>query len=241
MKYKALLLLLLISSLGYAQKNVVTAGIQFKPMLPNDLFNADEMRTSNSGMNFETQQNFGWGGGMVIRWGFTEMLSLETGINYVRRNYSLSIDSIDNNYSGSTEYRIDGYEVPIMGLIYIRLDRKWYMNAALGGSIDLFPRDFYSDTINADWIHETGRRSWIQVAMLANIGFEYRTESSGYFYIGGSFHRPFSYMYLSKIGLGDNPFTETSMTIDGSYLTIDLRYFFHDDPVKREKRKKNRN
>lgn len=241
MKYKALLLLLLISSLGYAQKNVVTAGIQFKPMLPNDLFNADAMRSSVEGMAFETQQNFGWAGGMVIRWGFTDMLSLETGINFVQRNFTLSLDSIDNNYNASVDYRVTGYEVPLLGLIYIKLDRNWYMNAALGGSLDFFPRDFYTDTINAEWMHETVRRSWIQVALLANIGFEYRTEKSGYFYIGGSFHRPFTDMYLSKVGFSNSEFVTSTMDINGSYLTVDLRYFFHEDPVKREKRKKNKN
>ena len=237
MKYLILVGSIFLSTLLLAQKNVVTVGLQFKPMLPTSLFNAEQMQVVTDQVDYQTQQNFGWAGGMVIRWGFTDMLSLETGINYVKRNYTLSIDSLNNEFNASVKYGVIGYEVPIMGLIYIQLGRKWYMNAALGASIDLYPRDFYTDTVD-NWMHETVRYSWIQASLLANLGFEYRTEKSGYFYIGGSFHRPFSDMYLSKIGLSDNPNTETSMNINGSYLTVDLRYFFHEDPVKKEKRKK---
>ena len=69
----------------------------------------------------------------------------------------------------------------------------------------------------------------MQGAALANVGWEYRTKSKGYWYIGASYHLPFipimtfamSYEYPAGEHLKiDN--------IRGSYLTLDLRYYFHE-------------
>ena len=240
MRYTSILLLLigLFAFETNAQERVVTAGIQFKPMLPPGFFNAESAQEVVNNIEFKTEQQFGYAAGMVIRWGLTRSISLETGINFARRNYRLSIDSLDNNFQTEIDYRIIGYEIPLTGLIYVQLGRQWYMNASFGASIDLFPRDFYTDD-SEGYIHETVRTSWIQLAALANLGFEYRTEKSGYFYLGSSFHRPFTDMYESKIGEDDAVEATAVLPLNGVYLTLDLRYFFHEDPQKKKNRKNN--
>jgi len=242
MRYTSILLVLTLLfsvHLVVAQERVITAGIQFKPMLPQGFFNAESSQEFADNVNFTQDQKFGYAAGMVVRWGITKSISLETGINYVRRNFKITIDSLNDAYEADINYGIIGYEIPIAGLIYVRLSRQWYMNASFGASIDLFPRDFYADATNDQrWIHETVRESWIQVSGLANLGFEYRTEKSGYFYLGSSYHQPFTDMYQSKIGRGNKPNATVILPVNGSYLTLDFRYFFHEDPQKKKKRKK---
>lgn len=222
-----------------AQERVITAGIQFKPMLPPGFFNAKSSEEIADNVNFKMDQRFGYAAGMVIRWGLTKTISLESGINFVRRNFNISIDSLNSAYKQEIGYGIVGYEIPISGLIYVQLSNAWYMNASFGASFDLYPRDFYADASPDErWIHETVRESWIQVAGLANLGFEYRTEESGYFYIGSSYHQPFTDMYQSKIGRDDARDATVILPVNASYLTLDFRYFFHEDPQKKKRKKK---
>ena len=82
----------------------------------------------------------------------------------------------------------------------------------------------------------------VQPALIANVGWEYRTEEKGIWYIGGSFHRPFLPMYKATVGYVTDTYTNNTETnLTGNYLTLDLRYFFHEEPVKpltRKQRKK---
>jgi len=79
------------------------------------------------------------------------------------------------------------------------------------------------------------RRSLFQSAVLANLGWEYRTEKAGYFYLGASYQRPFTYIYVSEIRYQpDGKNDKVAMTVPGNYFTVDLRYFFHEDPRKKK-------
>ena len=111
------------------------------------------------------------------------------------------------------------------------------MDAALGSSIDLFPSDIY--TSDSYFKHSSRRRNIISLSILSNLGFEYRTEKSGYFYLGASYHRPFNSIYTTKIKYENSYKNETITTkLSGNYLTIDFRYFFNEDPIKKENKKK---
>ena len=72
------------------------------------------------------------------------------------------------------------------------------------------------------------------------MGVEYRTYKSGWFYLGATYHRPFGDIARGELTWYDrlNFGTTISGGIPGSYLTVDLRYFFHNDPNK-ERRLKN--
>lgn len=169
---------------------------------------------------------------MIIRHGFSDLLAFETGINYVKRKYDLRID--DGSFSGSSQFRVIGYEIPLSLLVYIQLGEKFFMNVSMGHSLDMFASDVQS--YDYYFTQRSYRKSLFQSAILANIGWEYRTEKSGYFYLGASYHRPFSFIYASKItytGNGKNEDIITSLL--GNYLTVDLRYFFYEDPKKKNK------
>ncbi len=233
-----------------AQENVTTVGIQFKPMIPNQVFRSTSSEVSENLVDFSTKPTFGYAFGMVIRHGFTENWSVEGGINYVKRNFRLNAADQRTGFIAEGDFGLVGYEMPVLALLYVRLADKLYMNAAFGLSLDFYPSDVagvydqFPETAQDSIIlrQESVRRSWIQVAGLANLGWEYRTEESGYFYLGGSFHRPFNPMYISSMRYSDPAFyAQTNSVLNSSYLTLDFRYFFHEDPVKKQKKVKKPN
>jgi hypothetical protein len=173
---------------------------------------------------------------MVIRKGISNTVSIETGINYVKRNFKLDIH--DDTTSESADFSIIGYEIPVLGLIFIQLSDQIYMDVALGFSFDFYPSDVFTDGIIHN--HYSARNNWASFSLLGNLGWEYRTEKSGYFYLGASYHRPFNDIYTSLIAYpNDLPgYNQAKLFLQGNYLTVDLRYFFHSDPEKRKKKTK---
>ena len=231
---------LLINNTIVAQEKTITAGFQFKPIFSSKFFNTGPESLVVNNVNFTIEPSGGYCFGMVIRRGFTNTLSFETGINYVKRNFSISIRDTAPEVNGN--FSMVSYEIPVLGLVFIQLSDYIFMDVALGLSLDFYPSDLRSG--NETYEHYSAKKSWFSPAVLANVGWEYRTESSGFFYLGASFHRPFSNIYSSFVGLPNlnptnNSKTEPPLQLQGSYLTVDLRYFFHSDPLKRKKVKKN--
>ena len=171
--------------------------------------------------------------GMIIRRGINKRFSFETGINYVKRNFGLSIT--DTTFTGNSDFKIIGYEIPVQLLIFLRASKKGFINTSMGASWDMYPSNIY--TSDSYFAHNSRRHSLFQLSALANLGYEYRSEKSGYFYIGASYHLPLSYFYRSIITY--KPVKETTqIKLGGNYLTLDFRYYFHEDPLKPKKKKK---
>ena len=229
-----ILLIIYFTSNANAQDGVVTVGFQVKPIFSNEFFKTGpESGTLGTFSSTITPQS-GYCAGMVIRRGFTQKLSLETGINFVRRNYKIEI--IDTNLNITDKFKFVGYEIPVSALVYIRLGEKLFMDASLGGSFDFFPSDIATED---EIYYQSGQRPrWVNMALISNLGFEWRTENSGYFYLGASFHRPFDFIFASLAQLKTmNISNYVRNDIAGNYLTVDLRYFFHEDPLKKQRKK----
>jgi hypothetical protein len=80
------------------------------------------------------------------------------------------------------------------------------------------------------------RKSVIIPAVIANLGWELRTEHAGYFYLGASYHNPFSDIYLTRMEYENSSTHEVvEVPLSGTYFTLDLRYFFPEEPVKKYK------
>jgi len=229
---KALTFLIFLASVsqGFSQKRVTTFGLQFKPIVSSEVINTGGQDNQVGEIGFSIEPNQGYSFGMVIRKGFTKQLSLETGINYTRRNYKLTIDQDTTGFSGVSDFKYIIYEIPILGLVYVQLGENSYLNGALGASINFLPSDW--DSFDTYFRHLSQRKSWIVPALLANIGYEYRTYDKGYFYIGFSYHRPFTELTTAGVEFRENDIGQerTFFDISGNYLTIDLRYFFHEPP-----------
>ncbi len=83
-------LLVFLSSVK-AQERVTTFGIQFKPIIPLQFFDAGKQEQTLNGIEYINNPKMGFAFGMVIRKGLTKSLSLETGINVLKRNFDLTI------------------------------------------------------------------------------------------------------------------------------------------------------
>lgn len=229
----------------WAQENVTTLGIQFKPMVPSKFFDTGAQSATSEELTVINDPKFGMNLGMVVRRGLTKNWSLETGITFIQRNYKLSFYHPLLNEITTMNYRFIGYEIPLQGMVYVRLSDQLFMNASAGISIDMYPTnveafaDDRRDTLRFDFYQKTFRRNWVQFSLLANYGFEWRSKKDGYFYLGASFHRPFNEIAttLAQLQINTDP-TSVSYNLSGSYLTFDFRYFFHEDPEKKKKVRK---
>lgn len=221
------------------QAGVTTLGLMVKPVVPFTYFDKDataEVEHVNYGISLEG----GFAFGMNVRVGLTNMISLETGLGQIQRRFSYQVTNDTSGYDETARIRYTGYELPVMGLVFIRLGELTFMNAALGGSLDFYPSD-------VEGLIEEGsiyifRRNWAQASVIGNMGVEFRSRKSGIFYLGATYHRPFndlaladlSYIFYGPPSRKDYP---QRMALAGSYLTVDLRYYFHEDPDRHRPRR----
>jgi hypothetical protein len=224
--------MLFISTLALAQNKVTTVGIQFKPIFGASLFGTGPVLIEDSGFSYSIEQNTGFSGGMLIRKGFEKNISLEFGINYCRRNFAVNSSYVDT--SSSLQFKIIGYELPLSALFFVRLSERWFMNVSSGFCLNMFPSDVQK--ANQFLLVYSGRPAGFNPSLIANIGAEYRSSKSGYFYLGCSLNRPFAPIYKTAIDYSiNNTVVHNAFTnLRGAYITADLRYFFHEDPTRKK-------
>lgn len=225
----------------HSQQNVLTLGFQFKPIFSSEFFGAGSETATLDNFTATRTPKLGVSFGMQIRRGFTKMFSYETGINYIRRNYDV-IGTDDNiGLNKKFDFGLVGYEIPHQLLVYIRLGENLYMNTATGISFNWFASDVASQESTLKFTQRTYlTNGWIKFALIANLGFEFRTEKSGYFYLGSSLTNPFSDFATTVVRYDENTVAdkEVSLPLKGGIFTLDFRYFFKSDPVKNRKKKK---
>lgn len=269
----SLLFLLTLSLAGFSQDEkfpqTLTAGIEFRPIFPAAFLNTGDQAVRNDSYSINIAPKFGFSAGMTVRYGFHKRFALETGINFVQRNYDLNIsrDSVapigisqgSSAFNSQTDFTIIGYEHPIKLLFFVQVAEKIYLNAAAGLQLTFFPSDIFTTNEEATengqvfkhysarlgFDGKTGNDGFIHGGGILNLGMEYRTKKAGYFYLGGTYHVPFADIYRSRFEYTDLdspvPINDQvqEMFLNGSYLTFDIRYFFHAQAiVKKDKKKK---
>jgi hypothetical protein len=206
-------------------------GFQFKPIFPGDFLSETQINVSDTGFLGKFSQKYGYSFGGTVRVGISKLISIETGINQVKRNYKVDFSLLDSNVVGGTNIGIISYDIPVNAMIYIQLSEKIFSNASLGTSFVYYPSNVGSSNLVDSkylFVAEGRRNRRFDIEVNANFGFELRTEKNGFYYIGASAKIPFAPIFkvaaiyeesntISKIGIGE---------IDGSYLSIDLKYFF---------------
>lgn len=209
-------------------------GIVASPIIPNNFIGDVRTNMQDSSGNFQASYNHkvGFTFGGIVRIGVTKTISIETGLSQVRRNYSVDASVPDSNFTGSQRLAFVNYDLPINGLFYVQLSEKWFMNAAIGFSITHYPSDS-RDTIRFDPKNivsvEARRTARTYFAANAGLGFEYRTEKSGTFYLGGGAKVPlkdpfYGVAIYSTSSIGTK--TVAYSPISAGYFTFDIRYFF---------------
>jgi len=232
--------IILLSVISYAQKGENIFGLQYKPILPNSFIgeydrNFDSLPVFHS----SSQQKFGNSFGMVFRHYFLDNIALESGINFTKRRYGLHFEAKTDDFNESKDVTVSyiNYQIPVSALVFIKLSDELYMNASAGVNFDFYPSAIGStltiDLINA-FEFRAFRTEWVQFGANANFGFEYRTKKKGAFYFGATYNQPFSNTMRFTMGWrreGAN--TVIRDFINGSYLTVDFRYFFNVNKQKK--------
>lgn len=228
------LLLLLTGFSSEAQKGVTTFGLQYKPIIPNRFIGTYKQDFNEAQLTSFIQQKIGHSFGGVIRQGLSRNVSFETGLNITHRNFGLDFSIADSSYAKTGKVGVVSYEIPASCLVYIQLSDKLFINTSLGSSLTIFTSNVYKQIPIAGsetFRMEGAYKSKIQGALIANLGFEFRSRQSGYFYLGTSYHLPFAPIITMAMSYeypgGD---VVSIANVRGSYLTVDLRYFFHERP-----------
>lgn len=206
----------------------VKFGMQFKPIIPINYFGAGPQVLADTVAEVTVAPKLGYNIGMVVRKDFSDLLSFETGINYIRRNYNIDAYEAKRDTSAHTDFGFVSYQIPLQGLVYIRLSEQIYMNTSGGVGIDWYASHVQSNSDNALIQHLSLRTYWMHFSVLANIGFEWRTEKSGGFYLGASFVNPIKKITDTKIDYyyGNTSKQRYETQLNGTFITVDLRYFF---------------
>tara|TARA_B100001758_G_C18394908_1_gene605287 strand:+ start:497 stop:1204 length:708 start_codon:yes stop_codon:yes gene_type:complete len=233
MKNKLSILFMLIYCINLkAQEKKTTFGLQYKPIIPAAYFNSSEIIKDSNGYGFNLNPKYSNSFGMILRQKINNTFSLESGLNYIQRNYQLKIIKNTINLEAETFFGIRSYEVPLQLLIYVRASKHWHLNVAFGISHNVLTSDIksYAEE-NTYFFQNTYRKNGGYRALLANVGMEYRTNKKGYYYIGTSLHRPWREIARSypEYNDGEHIFNNESdffLEMLGSFITIDLRYFF---------------
>ena len=236
MKDKLIILILFISNfIVNGQEQKASFGIQYKPIVPLKYFNSSHQNSSQLGYNFKLSPRYSNTFGMIIRYKINKTFWFENALNYTNRNYKLELRNQNININDYNNFNIRSYEIPLQVLTYIRISNLWFVNAAFGASHTILASDVQSYGDNLSGFKQNFyRKSGGYRALLANLGMEYRNQTKGHYYAGISLHFPFSetgriYPEFSEGNdiFNDGNFNEKFfIEVPGSYVTLDLRYFF---------------
>jgi len=231
------LFLIAFTAFGQKKKERVPSyfGLQIRPIFPTQFIGSSTTEfKQNDGetvqYNSTLQQKIGYSFGGTVRAGITKLIAIETGINFYRRNFSIDMEIPDSSIMATNDIGFVSYDIPLNALFYIKLAEKWYMNASIGVSVNFKPTDIAVVTKpggNNEFQHIGVAQNKFGFDFNANVGFEFRTEKKGFFYLGGSANVPFKPLFDMVLNYSNQGYKSRVIEpVDGSYLSVDFKYFF---------------
>jgi hypothetical protein len=232
--YSIISVLLLISSSIKAQVAKETFpsyfGFQFKPIIPANFLGNVENKLINENFTTNISQKYGYSFGASVRISISKSINIETGMNLINRNFNVNFSYPDSALETSLSLALMNYDVPLNILVYIRLSDQIYMNGSIGGSLVFNPFDVAAQNYVGSkhlFIVEGRRRGRVGFEINANFGFDWRTEKSGIFYLGITGRVPTAPIYNIATVYQYDSFKDVVIgSINGTYISLDLRYFF---------------
>jgi hypothetical protein len=202
-----------------------------KPLLPTKFIGEASASFSNQGYEVTINQKVGYSFGAVVRIALTDLIGIETGLNFLQRYYAIKMNLPDSNITANNDFGFIQYDLPINALFYVKLGKKWFMNAAIGPSICYKPSSV--GVIN----QPTGKHEFFNIGLVdindkvnldlnGNLGFELRTKKYGFFYLG-CFARIQTAPLFNLLSRYRNGTYEVDNfgPVSGSFLAIELKYF----------------
>jgi len=209
-------------------------GFNVRSIIPST-FTGEQSHTISSdylGKPFTTTfaQKYGYSFGGTIRVGITKLIAFETGINYNQRYFSINSTYLDSGFIEQNTLSFINYEIPLNGLVYIQLSDKIFANVTMGGMLVFNPtevRKIQYFTGKNNFVHTGELDHKLNFSVNSSIGFEFRTEEKGIFYLGVAAVVPlmpifnqFNYYRFSESLLAYN-----NHSVNGSYVSLDLKFF----------------
>ena len=209
-------------------------GFNVRSIIPSS-FTGEQSHTISSdylGKPFTTTfaQKYGYSFGGTIRVGITKLIAFETGINYNQRHFSINSTYLDSGFIEQNTLSFINYEIPLNGLVYIQLSDKIFANVTMGGMLVFNPTEVKKIqyfTGKNNFVHTGELDNKLNFSVNSSIGFEFRTEEKGIFYIGAAAVVPlmpifnqFNYYRFSESLLAYN-----NHSVNGSYVSLDLKFF----------------
>lgn len=209
-------------------KDPVAFGVEISPIIPSNLFRITSSTSSTDNFTVKRTPNSGFKAAAIIRFGLSGKFALQTGIGYIQRRYTID-SKIDDRKLAPLRMRIVNYEIPLGATYYVHLTPEFLMSISLGVAANFLPKDII--TSNEDVFQATIQHSWVTPSFFLNYGFEYRTKSYGFFYLGFSYNIFAVNMYDNEVAYEINQATQKSVisSIRGDYFGINIRYFFPVD------------
>ncbi len=234
-KYSFLGLAILFLKIGHSQIDDSKFGFTINPIVPVNYFGAGPLTIQNDTATLTLSSKIGYQFGMLWRSDFNDNFSLESGIIYTRRNFKIKGNSsiTGSNTRDSTSYGYINYNLPLKGYVYIQLSEKTHISSSAGLSIDFYASDVTTMGKEGLIAHYSERARWINASIISGLGFEWRDNEKGIFYIGAGVNIPISTIAVTYLWYNYNLTTngnsyETKFNpkfIKGNFLSLDLKYF----------------
>ena len=215
----------------------ITGGLSIRPIFPSKTFGNGSIPFDTAGVNFTINPKISYSAGAVIRRSFTKLLSMEAGLNYTRRVYSMKVVDT-NNLTTFIDYRTISFNFPVQGIVSVQLSKQVFSSLGFGLVFDIYPSDIL---VKQGVFYNVGglRTSLIGGSLLVNFGFEYRTKQDGILYLGGSYNRPFQNIYYNEITYDiDGRRLQKGSYLSGSYIALEFRYYLQPSLIKKKEKKK---
>jgi len=206
-------------------------GFQVKPLFPTKFIGESSTTLSKQGYNVQISQKIGYSFGAVVRVALTDLIGIETGLNFFQRYYQVDMNLQDSNITTSSDFGFIQYDLPINALFYVKLSKNWLMNAAIGPSI------CYKPSSVGVISHPVGKHEFFNIGLVdindkvnldlnGNLGFEFRTKNYGFFYLGGVARIQTAPLFnlLSRYRYGTIE-VDNYGPVSGSFLALELKYF----------------
>lgn len=216
-------------------------GVQVRTLFPSSFVSKPSTTVSKEGMKSTITQTPGYSFGGIVRVGLTELIALESGINFSQRYFTVNGSVADSGIFVNNSLGFIQYDIPINGLFYIKLAKKWYANASLGVAAGFKPTSIatLNNISGSKFFYHTGVvDKKASLDLNGNIGFEYRTKKLGFFYLGTTVRLPLQPIFIYVATYKNQGYKVTQYgDVSGAYLGVDFRYFFRNVKARVEEEK----
>lgn len=226
-----------VSAQAYRRKPENFFGLQVKPLIPLGIVGDKPFTIKDGNFKSKISPKLGFSYGGIVRVGLTELLAIESGINFTKRNFEAEYSLPDSSLTGTDDLGFISFNIPLNLLVYVKLGQHLYMNVSGGASVNYNPSNIRS-TINPEGAHlfifEGRRLRFFDFNANGEVGFEYRTEKSGTFYLGISARVPFSPTLDIATEYRNDTYSSVARgTIEGATFAFSIKYFFHNNKRKK--------